>query len=265
MKFAARVLAQPLMAPAIEEAFVPVAIYNNKKGKDAKILARYREPSWNNPVVRFVDRDGKDLIPRKDRVWDLNGIARRSVAALAKVKRPVPPLLEMAVTISAKKTERAAFAMHCFWQGEAALGALAGVASTRAAWIGKHEIVEVVFDPERLAFGKLLAAAKKLDCTRRVWADGEAELAAASKLLGADRVAPLADQKVRAAKPSDDKHALRRSAYAKLELLPIQQTRVNAALAQKRDARPWLTPKQRNALEALRRSNEDRRVKKRPR
>ena len=47
------------MVEAIEDAFVPVVVFNNKGGKDAQLLKRFNEPSWNNPVVRFLDGSGK--------------------------------------------------------------------------------------------------------------------------------------------------------------------------------------------------------------
>ena len=47
---------------AIESLFVPLAIFNNKGGKDKKILDKYGEPSWNNPVVRIVDEQGVDVV-----------------------------------------------------------------------------------------------------------------------------------------------------------------------------------------------------------
>jgi hypothetical protein len=73
---------------------VPVAIHNNTRGgEDAKILKRFKEPAWNYQVIRFVDADGKDLIPRKDRVWTLKPLAERMIASLKKAKRPVPDSL----------------------------------------------------------------------------------------------------------------------------------------------------------------------------
>lgn len=90
MVYGRSVLTHPLMVEAIETFFVPVAIYNNVKGKDAEVLARYEEPSWNNPVTRFVDAAGKDLIPRKDRVWTMSAMGKRMVAALEKADVDVP-------------------------------------------------------------------------------------------------------------------------------------------------------------------------------
>ena len=63
--FGQRPLSHPLMVEAIEELFVPVLVFNNRKGKDAILLERFSEPSWNNPVVRYLDPAGKDLIERK--------------------------------------------------------------------------------------------------------------------------------------------------------------------------------------------------------
>lgn len=90
MVFGRSALTHPLMVEAIETLFVPVAIHNNKKGYDATILKRYEEPSWNNPVTRFVDADGRDVIPRKDRVWTTAGVARRMQQALEKHGKKVP-------------------------------------------------------------------------------------------------------------------------------------------------------------------------------
>jgi hypothetical protein len=78
----------------IEEHFVPVAIHNNSRNeKDRETLKRFKEPAWNYQVVRFIDAKGKDLIPRKDRVWTLQPLAKRMIASLEQAKRPVPDSL----------------------------------------------------------------------------------------------------------------------------------------------------------------------------
>ena len=98
---------------AIESEFVPVAVYNNIKGKDAAVLKRYAEPTWNNPVTRFVDAKGKDLIPRRDRVWSLAGTAARMILALKAAERAVPGYLEvLAVGSQPKFLSKASFAMY---------------------------------------------------------------------------------------------------------------------------------------------------------
>ena len=49
-----------------------------------------KEPSWNYQVVRFLDANGKDLIPRKDKVRDVMGLATRMQKALEAAGREVP-------------------------------------------------------------------------------------------------------------------------------------------------------------------------------
>ncbi len=70
-------------------------VYNNRSGEmDLALLKRYREPAWNFQVIRFLDAAGRDIIPRKDRVWTTRGVAQRMVKALEARKRPVPDYLE---------------------------------------------------------------------------------------------------------------------------------------------------------------------------
>ena len=57
---------------------------------DQELLNRYEEPAWNYQVVRFLDASGKDIIPRKDRIWTLEGVASRMVQALKAAQRPIP-------------------------------------------------------------------------------------------------------------------------------------------------------------------------------
>jgi len=60
--------------------------------------------------------------------------------------------------------------MACYWEGEARLGALDGVLATRIGFLQRHEVVEVEFDPERLAYERLVREAQKMSCARRVFA-----------------------------------------------------------------------------------------------
>jgi|UniRef100_A0A7S4GHZ2 hypothetical protein len=88
--FGSNVLRNPALVRSIQTDFIPVAIHNNKPGRDAQVLKRYGEPSWNNPVVRFLDGDGRDILPRRDGVWTAQGIASRMVEALCTMGLPVP-------------------------------------------------------------------------------------------------------------------------------------------------------------------------------
>ena len=60
---------------------------------DRDLLKRYNEPAWNYQVIRFLDAKGHDIIPRKDRVWTIVGVASRMIEALKAANRPVPRAL----------------------------------------------------------------------------------------------------------------------------------------------------------------------------
>jgi hypothetical protein len=105
-------LSSPLLVEAAETLFVPVAIRNNVEGYEKEVLDRYAEPTWNNPVVRYLDAKGKDLIPRKDRVWDLGGTVARMAASLEAARRPVPAwFATLEEETASGEVETAAFAM----------------------------------------------------------------------------------------------------------------------------------------------------------
>ncbi len=243
-------LSHPLLVDAIENEFVPVAVYNNRDGADAAALTRFREPAWNNPVVRFFAPDGSELLERRDGVWDAGGIAGRMVQALQRAKRPVPGYLSLAADeVETWRAERATFAMHCFWQGEAALGGLDGVVDTRVGWLHGREVVEVHYLPERIAYETLLERAVAFDCADRVFAHSDAQLTVARKKLG-DR-AVRTDESARDAKISDRKWHLQRSPLRWLPLTAAQAARVNADLGAGRDGTRWLSARQRDLAQRI--------------
>ena len=94
-EFGREVLTNPSLVQAMENEFFPVLVYNNKSGgMDEKLLKRYHEPAWNYQVIRFLDAEGRDIIPRKDRIWTTSGVASRMIEALKAADRQVPPYLQ---------------------------------------------------------------------------------------------------------------------------------------------------------------------------
>lgn len=76
-------LSHPVIVQCLNKYFVCVVVYNNTlRGENRRLLHEYSEPSWNNPILRFLDPNGQDVIPRKEGVYDPPGIARRMVKAL---------------------------------------------------------------------------------------------------------------------------------------------------------------------------------------
>jgi hypothetical protein len=88
--FGRDVLSDPDIVQTIEQHFVPLVIPNNQPGEDAKIVERFNEPAWNYQVVRFLDSEGKDLIPRKAHIWTKPELMKRMRDALAKAGHPAP-------------------------------------------------------------------------------------------------------------------------------------------------------------------------------
>lgn len=113
MTYGRSVLSHPFIVDAAREHFVPACIYNNTK-EDAALLKSFKEPSWNNPVVRVLDADRKDLVPRVSNDWTLRGLASAMAKALKATKKPVPLYLGLLVReLAARKrgVESAAFGM----------------------------------------------------------------------------------------------------------------------------------------------------------
>ncbi len=241
------------MVEAIEELFQPVLVYNNKESDEA-ILKSFEEPSWNNPVVRFLNARGEDVIAREDGVWNTVPLARRMAASLQAAGRDVPAWFTTVAHSQPKPVASATFAMHCYWVGEAKLGALDGVLSTRSAWIGDKEVVHLQYDPSRLAYADLVRNAHDLECASTVYVVNQRQHDAAAGLVDESLIETIdEDTVVRDAKASDQKYALLQTSFRYLPLTGLQAVKVNAALhaGQPDAARMWLSPRQLELLERI--------------
>lgn len=82
------VLSNKEIVNLIETNFLPIAIYNNKMiGKDSTILNKFNEPSWNNPVVRIIDSNEKDIIPRLNGPYTIEAVHQYINKALKKIEQ----------------------------------------------------------------------------------------------------------------------------------------------------------------------------------
>lgn len=108
-------LTHPFIVEAAMDLFVPACVYNNTKDDaDAKVLKSFGERAWNNPVVRFLDADRKDLIAKVHKDWSVARLASAMVAARKAAKKDVPRYLELLAEEAASRkrgVESAAFAM----------------------------------------------------------------------------------------------------------------------------------------------------------
>jgi hypothetical protein len=252
--FGKTVLTDPLLVEAIEDEFHPVLIHNNKEGADKRILDRFEEPAWNYQVVRFLDADARDLIPRRDRVWTIGALAPRMIRSLRAAGRPVPRYLEaVAVENDASSHATTAFAMHCFWTGEQALGGIDGVITTEAGWLEGREVTRVVYDRTKISLAALTKKASDARCATKMYAPTGQPPVVQGVPTG------RLDGRYRRADASDQKKQIER--WRAVRELPgitaMQRTKINAlAPTDRAKALEWLSPRQRRALDAAARRSE---------
>ncbi len=201
-QFGRDVLSDPVVVDAIEESFVPLLIHNNTPGRDAEVLAALGEPAWNYQVVRFLDADADDIIPRRDRVWETGPLVTRMIAVLEAAERSVPEYLRLTEQQHSDRLQSVHIAQDCFWVGEMQLGQIDGVVATQAAFMGGHEITSVWFDPDVITINGLVSEAVRRRVASAVFADDSAAAGLAGsgvRILPVDltshRVAPDSDQK----------------------------------------------------------------------
>ena len=236
-------MSHPVLVDVIENRFVPGLIYNNKK-EDAAKLGQFKEPSWNNPVVRFLNHDLKDVIARKDGIWTTSGVAARMTEALNAAKRKVPICLELVRLEHSKQTEYATFAMHCYWEGEIQLGQLAGVKQTQSAWYNKKEIVNVSFDPALTSYEEIVKRALKVRCASSIFTRSEKQNEIAKRIAG-DRVESIdAKEFGKPAKKSDQKYYLKALPLQYVPMTETQKVRINSALGRRANPLIYLNEEQ---------------------
>lgn len=201
-QFGNDVLSNPVVVDAIEEAFVPLLVHNNTPGRDAEVLKAFGEPAWNYQVVRFLDSNADDIIPRKDRVWETGPLVVRMIETLEKAGRSVPTYLRLIEQENSDRLQLAHIAQSCFWVGEMEIGQIDGVVATQAAFMGGHEVTSVWFDPNEVSLLDLSLQAQQRNVASVVFTneDGLPQLKRSgvkARLIEerTHRVAPKSDQK----------------------------------------------------------------------
>ena len=224
------VLSHPLLTEAIENEFIPLAIYNNKGGADRAVLSKYNEPTWNNPVVRIVNENGENLIPRIAGNYSALGLYEGMIKALKKEQITPPAYLEILgqeLVLRPDNTKEAVYSMYCFWSGEKQLGALQGVVNTEAGFSGGREVVRVTYNKDKLSKETLDRYAQR------------------------NSIRPLKAKTNFVAASKDEDYYLNRSAYRYIPLSDIQRTKINSLLGQGLDASYLLSPSQEQWLDLL--------------
>lgn len=222
------VLSNPLMTEAIENEFIPLAIFNNKKGKDFAILQKYNEPTWNNPVVRIVNNKGNNLVKRVASDYSAKGLYNAMLKALNAEKKIIPEYVkilgqELTVNYNAPNIKETHYKMYCFWTGEKQLGSQDGVLITQAGFMN-GEVVKVKYDASKISKEKLNTFAK------------------------ANKMQPVESKKDFTWAEKDEDYYLQHSQLKYLPLSLVQKTKINSALGNRKSPLPYLSPKQKQWL-----------------
>lgn len=236
-------LSHPLIVEAIETLFIPLAIHNNKRGEDAKILQLFGEPSWNNPVVRVINTNRRELTPRLGGDYSSLGLVQAMINSLTVNGSPIPPyltLLKEELTAKKSGVETATFGMYCFWTGEKELGSLEGVVSTQPGFMDGREVVTVEYNPEIIAYEDMLTTAQNARCADYVYAENEQQKMAAKKVVSDNKVTTASKFRL----DKEPKYYLSKTHYQYVPMTDLQATKANALVGKRQLPDAVLSPRQ---------------------
>ena len=221
-----KVLSHPFILESIETYFVPLAIYNNKQGKDKIVLDLFGEPAWNNPVVRIVDAKLNPIVDRLNGNYTTYGLLSKITTTLLKTNQKIPKYLELfEEELQAKSTgtEKMTFGMYCFWSGEKTYGKLDGVVATKAGFVNGKEVVQVQYDPKKTSAKIILEEGRKSACADAVYLDKTQKLDASVQIERKSGSGFREDREV--------KYYLQHHDLRYIPMTETQSARVNSALA----------------------------------
>ena len=225
-----KVLSNPLMTEAIENEFIPLAIFNNKRGKDKEILNKYNEPAWNNPVVRIVNANGDNIVQRVASDYSARGLYNAMVSALKKTGNPIPEYMKiLGKELSAvpSKTKETYYSMYCFWTGEKQLGSQEGVLNTEAGFMKGREVVKVTYNPEVIGNKTLTNFALQ------------------------HQMKPITEDNSYYHSKKDEDYYLQHSNFKYLPLSKLQRTKINSAIGSRKNPYIYLSPSQKTWLDNI--------------
>lgn len=241
-KYGAEILSHPLMVEMIETNFVPLAIYNNISGHDREVLVQFKEPTWNNPVIRIVDQNGDDIV---NRVGDFRSkalLAERISEVLHKRNIEVPYYFKLLHeewrAAESHDIEEAYLSMYCFWTGEKEIAQIEGVVFTEAGYMHSREVVKIAYDKTQIDLAEITNQASKVNCADEVYSDSNLDVDRPQKRVSKYR------------KDKEDKYYLRHSRFAQVPMTQLQKVKVNSAIGQKKDPKPYLSPRQISILDS---------------
>ncbi|MBK7232302.1 MAG: thioredoxin family protein [Saprospiraceae bacterium] len=243
--YGSEVLSHPLMVEAIESYFVPLAIFNNKGGSDREVLEIFKEPSWNNPVVRIVSHDLTEWTNRLSSNYSSLGLIEKINTTILKTKGKIPEwlqLLEEEFKSQNREIDKVYIGMPCFWSGEKHYGALVGVMATRAGFMAGAEVVEVQFDPSKISLEKLIENGQAFGQANKIFLPTNQKI-----FMNSIIVKPISEFKA----DTESKYYIYNSLYRFLPMTRLQSSRTNSLLGNLQCPDQILSPRQIHLLEKI--------------
>ncbi len=233
-----QVLSHPLIVEAIESYFVPLVVYNNKSGKDKEVLDYFKEPAWNNPVVRIVDSNLKEIGERLSGNYSSYGLVAKIVACLIQKNIPIPiylKLLEEEVLAQSSGIQKAYVGMYCFWSGEKCYAQTPGVVATKAGYMKGSEVVEISYNPKVTNIKNILDHGKEMKCADKYFNDHPGTLNTID-VTQTGKGSFTADK--------ETKYYLYHTNFRFLPMTEMQASKINLAIAENRSPETFLSPRQ---------------------
>lgn len=219
--YGSNVLRHPLIVETIENYFIPLTIFNNKRGKDIDVLTIYNEPTWNNPVVRIVNGKGKDIVKRVSGNYSEAGLVDAMMEGIIQSGKLVPEYLSLLYQEQSSNQSECYLSMYCFWTGEKEIAKIPGVVTTQAGFMHGQEVVKVSFDENKTNAKKIKKVASKKNC-------------------GDDLYLKNNDYRI----DRESKYYLRHSKLQYVPMTIVQATKINSALGEGADPLTYLSPQQ---------------------
>ncbi len=245
VNFGNNVMGNALIVEMIETYFVPLAIHNNRTGKDAEVLKKFNEPAWNNPVSRIVDKTGKDILPRLSGAYTEGAVIAFIRKGIEADKKLVPRYIQLLEEEYTAVKKDIVLEMYCFWSGEKNIGIQRGIISTLPGFSNGREVVKVTYDATAVNPYDVVAQAKKTNCADAVHTNDKYEQSQLkSKNITVKNLKSFSLDK-------DIHYYLKKSKYAHLELSSCQATRINSLIGLGQNAEHLLSPRQLSKLKAM--------------
>ena len=234
-KYGQEILSHPLIIEAIEDEFVPLAIYNNVSGHDREVLKHFNEPTWNNPVVRIVNSNGAPVAKRVGNFLSKGELISQMINGLEKEKKNIPmylTLLQQEFSAEENGEDEFYLSMYCFWTGEKEIANIEGVVGTEAGWMHGREVVKVNFDTKKTNEKAIALKAANVRCADQVFSDVKPKVKIPFKKVGNYR------------KDNQDKYYLLQTKYKSIPMTELQKSKVNSAIGSRQKPERYLSPRQ---------------------